>query len=271
MSRRNTTRVTTRLVDVTPAMAEEWLGHNNRNRHIRNAMVNAYARDMTAGRWELNGEAIKFDTDGTLLDGQHRLWAVIESGETIPMIVVDGLPAESQATMDSGVKRTAADVLGLDGETNVNILAAIARRVVIYDQVNREHATASGRAATKAEIRAAVDTYPDLRDAAGYAVTNSARVDLSASILGFCYWVLNRIDEQHAERFFDGLISGADLARNNPILVLRNKLRDAASSTAKAPPHVLIAYVFRAWNYTRAEKPMTVLRLKSTDTFPVPK
>jgi predicted nucleic acid-binding Zn ribbon protein len=70
------------IVYVTPEMAERWLGHNKVNRNLRNRRVDQFARDMRSGRWQLTGEAIKFGKSGNLIDGQHRLWAVIESGCT---------------------------------------------------------------------------------------------------------------------------------------------------------------------------------------------
>ena len=62
-----------------------------------------YAADMKAGRWQLNGEAIKFDKNGHLLNGQHRLHAVVRADTTIQMLVISGLDPETRTTMDSGL------------------------------------------------------------------------------------------------------------------------------------------------------------------------
>lgn len=80
------------VIDVTPELARVWLRANTRNRNTRERAVTEYARDMVAGHWNLNGEAIKFAYDGSLLDGQHRLRAVIEADATVQMLVVVGLP-----------------------------------------------------------------------------------------------------------------------------------------------------------------------------------
>ena len=55
------------VIDVTPALAEEWLSANDHNRSINVRVVDAYARDMLSGNWALNGEAVKIAEDGTLL------------------------------------------------------------------------------------------------------------------------------------------------------------------------------------------------------------
>lgn len=60
---------------VTPEMAENILAARGPNRNVSASVINKYARDMLAGRWQLNGQTIKISKDGQLLDGQHRLEA----------------------------------------------------------------------------------------------------------------------------------------------------------------------------------------------------
>jgi hypothetical protein len=92
--------------EITPAKAKEWLKQNDAcNRNLRDAVVRRYAMDMSAGKWLYTGEAIKFSVGGTLLDGQHRLSAIVRSGATVTMLVVYGLPMESVLAMDSGSRR----------------------------------------------------------------------------------------------------------------------------------------------------------------------
>lgn len=78
------------FMQVTPEIAKRWLTRNPRNRVARPATVARYARDMAAGKWHLDGSPIRFDATGTLLDGQHRLAAIIESEATIITAVNQG-------------------------------------------------------------------------------------------------------------------------------------------------------------------------------------
>jgi hypothetical protein len=94
--------LTATIVTVTPKLAGEWMESNEKNRHIRDRLVVKYARDMSAGNWSLTGEAIKFDTEGCLVDGQHRLLAVILSGVSLQMLVVCGVERAAQTVMDTG-------------------------------------------------------------------------------------------------------------------------------------------------------------------------
>jgi hypothetical protein len=75
---------TVQIIDVDPATAESWLAKNPNNRNLRVPVVQSYARDMVSGNWMLNGETIKFDQSGKLIDGQHRLSAVVTADVTVP-------------------------------------------------------------------------------------------------------------------------------------------------------------------------------------------
>lgn len=68
---------------VTPMKAARWLKRNIANRRVSPKVVRNYAGDMSRGEWLLNGEAIKFDRDGNLLDGQHRLGAIVHNGKSV--------------------------------------------------------------------------------------------------------------------------------------------------------------------------------------------
>lgn len=81
-----------KIEKITPAIAQEYLKHNTNNyRRISETRIHTYAEDMRNGCWQTNGEAIAFSESGTLLNGQHRLKAIIESGTTVEILVVRGV------------------------------------------------------------------------------------------------------------------------------------------------------------------------------------
>lgn len=92
---------TVEITDVDPELAERWLARNPNNRNLRRAVVDSYARDMSTGNWVLNGETIKLDVAGRLVDGQHRLSAVVAAEVTVPMIVVRGVDPGVMDTVDA--------------------------------------------------------------------------------------------------------------------------------------------------------------------------
>ncbi len=101
---------------ITPDMALSWLEKvNTNNRPVIDAYVHRLARDMKEGRWILTHEGIAFGPDGTLLDGQHRLWAIVEAETPIRMHVWFNVPPEALMAIDTGKARSLADILHLGG------------------------------------------------------------------------------------------------------------------------------------------------------------
>ena len=72
------------LMDIGPDIASQWLEGNVRNRRIDQKHVNCLAQEMAAGRWMMTHQGIAFDANGTLIDGQHRLWAIKPSTAPLP-------------------------------------------------------------------------------------------------------------------------------------------------------------------------------------------
>jgi hypothetical protein len=102
---------------ITPAKAEHWLNSNKSNRKLRPGIVEKYARDMREGNWTTCTVPISFYEDGDLADGQHRLWAIIESNCAQRFLVVHGLDRKAGLNIDMGFTRTLvdnADIAGVD-------------------------------------------------------------------------------------------------------------------------------------------------------------
>mgnify|MGYP000517583782 CR=1 FL=1 len=75
----NPKKLTAAVELITPQMACEMLKKQRNVRVLKRKEVERYVRALKRG-WKLNGETIKFDKDGYLIDGQHRLTACAESG-----------------------------------------------------------------------------------------------------------------------------------------------------------------------------------------------
>lgn len=107
------TEIRTETILITPDMARHWLGSNTRsNRRPSAKTVDAYAREMAAGRWLVTHQGIAFNQAGELVDGQHRLLAIIEADVNIWMMVTTGLAVEYNSPIDQGYNRSLAQVLG---------------------------------------------------------------------------------------------------------------------------------------------------------------
>lgn len=126
-----------RWMDITPALAAEWLRNNFVNRSLSDDTVDAYARDMMAGAWTRTHQGVAFNDLDELIDGQHRLHAIVKSGCTVTMMVTFGLPAKiagsKMTTMDAvdrGKTRSVADQLKIQhGLKNGSAIAMVVKSI----------------------------------------------------------------------------------------------------------------------------------------------
>lgn len=102
-------------VTITPALAREWLDGQGVNRTIRKYDVDRYARQMERGEWMVTHQGIAFNAAGRLIDGQHRLLAVIKAGTPVTMNVTFGMDDNAIKFIDTGVTRKNADILLFSG------------------------------------------------------------------------------------------------------------------------------------------------------------
>lgn len=266
------------IVNVTPAQAKKWLGQNGHNRYLRERDVRSYARDMMNGRWRLTMEAIKFDPEGTLLDGQHRLEAILQANTPIPMLVAWDVDPAAQESMDSGIKRSTGDVLRLRGQVNVNNLGAVASRVLQWQTGTRWSRNRELKL-SKAEVIEAIEFDPTIALAANKAVAHRKRILAPVSAVGLCYWIFARIDEEQAGEFMDMVAYGDGLATGHPALTLRNKLvQIRATQGTWLATERYIALFCRSWNAYREGRTMHKLAVatgksgaKGEEVFPEPK
>lgn len=122
----NKNDVTAKPTLVTPAKARKWLDNNAGNRPIVAARVARYAALMKAGKWEMNGETIILGPKEELIDGQHRLSALIEANVSVVLLVARGVPVTARPTIDIGKSRSLPHIITMmyDDETNVNNVAS---------------------------------------------------------------------------------------------------------------------------------------------------
>lgn len=248
----STPKITSGVERVDAAKAARWLADNAENRPIRRHLVGAYARDMASGNWRLTGEAIKFSNLDRLLDGQHRLLAVmdpmvVEAGVAPEMLVVRGLVEEVQLVMDSGARRTAADALGLHGETNSFAVAAAIRLLYKYETGANFDARP---AITYTEMLEYLRQNPDIPTAVSMALKSRA-IDMPLSVLTVSCLLLNRLDEEGCKIFIEKLVEGTDLKRGDPILALTSRLKEIRRTGRRANSGDYLSLMFRAWNYWR--------------------
>lgn len=257
-----TAEIKTEVRTVTPQEAEILLRSNNNNRKVRSEVVRKYVRDMERGEWLLNGEAIKISTTGDLIDGQHRLLACIESGVAFQTIVITGLPLDIQVAMDVGAKRTFSDILRWRGETSTASLASAIEAGMCWDEAGTP--AHRGRQHSNAERLAWLDANPDIRDAVkGWQPLASAPLRFPMSVGGPFLMRMRRISPIDSAEFVQHLKSGANLAEDDPINVLRRWLLNASAQKAKRAREEYAAVGVKAWNAYLKNRPVRNLTWRS--------
>lgn len=259
------------IVDITPDTAAGLLKANVRNRNLTPKVVAAYARAMAKGDWLANGEAVKISDNGEVLDGQHRLAAVVQSGVTLRgVLLVTGLPAETQDTMDSGRKRTTADAFKIAGLSNGNVLASVTRRAWMWDRGNFKFANTESPTTT--ELKAMLELYPSLLRSAEIGTrTNGGFRPANATATGFAHHLFSQIGEGgEVAEFFAKLGTGAHLDTDDPIMTLRNRLIKEHSAPHAITATYATALFIRAWNAYRENRTLSVIIQGVGDPMPMP-
>lgn len=258
------------VVHVTPKLASEMLSRNSRNRPLSATRVNALALAMREGRFSFNGDSIRFGTDGVLLDGQHRLAAIVASGVSQMQCVIRGLNPKVFATIDQSAKRTGSDVISMMGGKNTHRVSSTLQFMLAYER---------GDISTAGWNRVPPDViqqeYPRRADALARAVGcvgtgMTTAVGRFGSVLAGIYCLVERDHREDIEAFVNDLTLGIGLSAGDPALLLRERLiADAAQPRARLMPGYAAAIIVKAWNAYAAGLKVGVLRMHPSETFPV--
>lgn len=256
----------TRIVVITPELAEAWIKHlSPEQRQVKSMHLASLVRDIKRGRWKLNGETIVIDRHGRCVQGQHRLLAVIKAGMPISSFVVFGMTDDVFSTFDIVAKRQGADTLRVRGVKDCVTASAIVRLLLVYENSPAFSTNIATSPVEVDEVWAANDDLPEAVLWAGRVkAVNSA---LKGSVAGACYFLFSRKDKEAADTFFEDLVSGANLAANDPVKTLRDRVlrRDCKLSHREQ-----IAVIIKAWNCRREGKSVEKIYWNSErESFPV--
>lgn len=247
---------------ITPKMAEAWLANNPSNRRLSPVTTAYYKNQMLQGKWKNNGETVKIATDGTPLDGQHRLAAVKECGLSVKMAVARDVETDTAVTIDTGRNRGPADHLAVWGiKHDVVVLAASAVIAMRFDKTGK-YIRSTGKIPPW-EIIEFVERHRGLQDSLKRVPATVGKICPRSICVGMHYIFSSFFDPTKAELFFNHFNSGANLKRGSPILALRNRLtemRIGKVSLSNNANRVMVVYyfvqAFKAWIENREMKTM---------------
>ncbi len=258
------------VVNVTPEYARQILAkqaaldeHSSvKQRRLDKHRVTQYANEMRRGGWMLNGEGIQFN-GARLLNGQHRLSAVVESGETVQMLIVRGIDPAAFSTIDQGKGRTIGDLLKMRGLPYSVEMAGGARVAWLYERFGRLSAEASKRPTRHQMYEYVAANEQALLDAAKLAT--AVALGHRATLTGLAYLLRQ---QDGAAAFFQRLSDGIGLSENEPVRLLRDRLIAFNVQRAHSNQELVLALCIKAWNATYRGQSMGQLRFNRNEEYP---
>lgn len=258
---------TPHIVTLTPQDAMLMLESNSSNRPLNDQHVRRIARQIIDGKWRFNGDTIKLSTGNDILDGQHRLWAIIEAKVPVETIVVRGIEPDAFATIDTLRKpRSGADVLALLGATHHRVVLSTALQwLTRWQRKCLEEYRAPVNRIENSDVEQAFRDNPGMARAAEAA--NKLRGLANPGLIAFFYFVLTNRNPDLAERMMHTLENPAGVGINDPFFRLRGYF---TSDKARKDPLTTIALMIKATNIAYKGGEVRNLSWRTQGSFPEP-
>lgn len=264
---------------VTPAIAEKWLNANKTNRKLRPGRAEQYAADMIACRWTECIAPIAFYDDGDLADGQHRLWAIVDSGIAQTFTIHRGLSREAGLNIDTGLGRSLVDNAHISGtdDTLSNNLISLARAIEQGDHagnikaVSRKTGKVMKPILSNSERMMLVVKH---REAADWAIENGPRGKLLRNALiqaSMARAYMHEPNRERLKRFAEVLSTGFyEKPDETAAVAIRTYLLKAgpAASIATNWRDTFIKVQHAIWMFMRG-RPMSVTKPVGEEDYPL--
>jgi hypothetical protein len=239
---------------VTPELAKEWLENQATNRPAVPRVIARYVSAMKDGKW-ITDEAmpLRFNDVGRLVDGQHRLRAVMEYGHAVEFYTTK-IEQQTLDLLHECRPRTIADRLVIAGQFGLGEARAVAALgAVLFDRMNLGSIYVAPRKQSLSTGGCRPDQIMSSFEWAGVdAVDITARAKalydlqpskfrlLTPTIIGY----LIAQDAPNAETLIGQLVSDEHPNREPSISVLRRQLGNSSYSIS-----IRLALVSRAINH----------------------
>jgi len=257
-----------KIVTLTVEDAVALLESNTLNRPLNDQHVKRIARQIMDGKWRFNGDTIKISRKRSILDGQHRLWAIIEAKTPVQTIVVYDIEEEAFATIDTIRKpRSGSDILTLIGAKNNRSTISVGLQWLIrWQRKTLEEYRAPQNRLENSDIEEAFKNNPGIARAA--EVASRLRGVANPGLLCFFYFILTNRNPDLAERFIHTMANPAGAGINDPFF----RLRSYFMSRDRKDHLVSIALMIKASNAAYEDREVKLLTWKnqgsSAEPFP---
>lgn len=249
--------ITVSIVNFSPAKALRILDTINvGNRKVSRSRVEQYKRDIVNGEWLFNGDAIRIDEDGVLIDGQHRLTAISASGVDCELLVIEGIKSKSKHTIDTGKGRTGGDALSIQAGVAFADSHVMNGAIAAYVKYKRSgYANSSGGLKmTNAEVLIAYSENKMLVDSSlrlmKSTVSMKGLLMQKVDIL-FLFMIFSEIDLDDAKYFLSKIFTGAEVPAGSTEMHIRDILIECKTGSRKSNKKIIINSVIKCWNTIR--------------------
>jgi len=245
---------------IDPVMAESMLEKLQSQRRLISNHVAFLAREIKEGRWWINGDTLRFSRT-RLLDGQHRLHAVIQAGIGIWALVVEEIEDDAYDSIDTGRNRQAGDVLYGLGYGQGFLVAATARFLYYYD---KKVALDSGFKVSNHEVVETVRKYPFIKFIGEYLT--HAKTMRASSIACALVLISKRVGREQTMFYAEKLAIGAELKADDPIRFFRDKwMIQKAHRDSRTARVIWIATCIKTYNAWLSGKKATMAERWASD------
>ena len=253
---------------ITPEMAKKLLEMNTNNRNVNESYVYKYAREISNGTWKENtGELIKISKNNIILDGQHRLLAIVKANKSVYFHLATGMDYDNFKVLDTGKTRNAGDIFKLAGVKNYNNVSSI---IQLYNNIHNNKSKAIKATNTTAlrpqELLNAYEEQPEywqtVFNLAQNLHTKFQRI-WNLTEIGMFIAVFDNCNMVKSREFIRQICEGVNVT-NNVVIILRNKLiADKVSVNKKMSVTYRRALVIKSWNAFYTGRDLKVLKFNS--------
>jgi len=247
---------------VTPELAKEYLSHNTSNRVLNKRYIGKYVNEMKKGLWTLSNDAIIFSESGVLLNGQHRLTAVVQSGVTCEFLVGFGFPESTFNVLDSGKARSGGDVFRCNGIHNGTTLASIIRKYILLStHVEGLSIDMVGNSTLVEEYNRDTDFCTYILAVSRREVKDGCGAFLATELGAYhAYLVKERNYEQSYVLSFFEQLTEREQCTNATISLLRRMMTNDRMSNRHIPAKHRMMLFVKTWNAYVDGKELQILR-----------
>jgi hypothetical protein len=270
--------------EMTPKRARDLLEASlgQKQRALANGRVERIAHSIVEGQWKVTHQGIALSPEGYILDGQHRLAAIVRANIPVTMMVAYDADPDTFDVIDTGAARTAANTLQVAGYVGANGLSACSRMLLTYDRIKTSRTPPKSATAklTTADVIRLMNTdrgqlILDSQSDAGSLATAWGRYGSRSWVMAG--QVLLREaghSKEQLDTFNARLRDGAFLEPGSPILAFRRFVMSdtgLARLAKDSKSYVALAVFIKTFNaYVSGQERLLAVFKLGVEPYPIP-